>query len=81
MNINDGVKAILTDDGLEVYREFYRKVKSQCDNLPYWDGHIDRTDHSLETSMWHLIEIFGPATNMTAPILFALNEIEILNGE
>lgn len=78
MNINDRVKVVMTDAGLEVFKGFYRDMKSQCDNRPYWDGHIDRIERVLETSLWHLMEIFGPATNMPGPTMFESNEIEIL---
>jgi hypothetical protein len=79
MNINDRVRVILTDEGLDVYRDFYSKIKEECQNLPYWEGHIERTDKTFNTSLWHFMEIFGPYTHMGMPLLFKDNEIEIVN--
>lgn len=78
MNINDRVKVILTDAGLHQYRKFYTEVKKRCDNQPLWDEDIKRTEREFETSLWNLMEIFGPVTYMGAPQLFEINQVEIV---
>ena len=89
MNINERVKVVLTDYGLEAYRHHYRtlyqrsiritKPKSQAgiyDN--YYKDDCTRTERELETSLWKLMNIFGDSLDMGAEIPFKDNEIEFL---
>jgi len=78
MNINDRMIVTLTDAGLEMYKEHYRKIDASipCDT-PYFTGETHRTDKELSTQLWSLFDIFHPAMNMTGVQVFEDNEIVV----
>lgn len=89
MNINDKVKVVLTNYGLEAYRDHYRQLYQQSIRITrlksqeevydnYYKDDCTRTERLLETELWALMDIFGKCLNMGSEIPFKDNEIEIL---
>lgn len=77
VNLNDRVRVVLTEKGLEVYRKHFIDLQEKH-KTGLWSESTKRTNPVLEIQLWVLIEMFGPAMYMSAPQVFKTNEIEML---
>lgn len=82
LNINNRVEVVLTDAGLEMYKDHYRKIDASipCDTS-YFTGETHRTDKELSTQLWSLFEIFHSSMSMTGSQVFEDNNITIIEGD
>lgn len=81
INLNDRFSVILTDKGLDAYRQYYQGVAEMTnhpkkqDNTGVFDADIKRSDKNLTLQLWSLMEIFGVKMFMAGPTLFEQNQL------
>lgn len=88
MNANDRVKVILTEAGLDAYRDYYKLIIREAvaaggksDSLyRIFDKEVNRKDKELKTQLWDLMNMFGPKMFAGAIMVFEQNEIELLDN-
>lgn len=92
MNMNDRAKVVLTDLGLEVYRDHFRKAHADAIEVTnpsrqadiydeYYKDDATRTERVFESSLWNIMNIFGGCLKMGFSVPFKDNEITFAKGK